>query len=413
MHNGHTPPGHSPVGRPRDERFEQQPRLVFWEMTKACPLACVHCRATAQREPAAGELSTEEGRRMIDELAGGPRPHPVLILSGGDCLARRDLVDLVSHAQAGGVPVAVAPSVSPRLSSTALAQLKDRGVSHASLSLDGASAATHDAIRQVPGHFHDTLGAIDLMAKSGWKVQVNTAVMARNVGELADIAVLLHALGVRIWEVFFLVNVGRGGALDDISAGEAEDVCNFLVDAARYGIVVRTVEAPFFRRVQRQRAAAESADGPPAGAAGGAAGEAPGGLPWAGGRLYRRLSASLEHRLGGPTTPVLAPTMATRDGKGIIFVAHNGDVYPSGFLPLAVGNVRETPLLQIYRDSPLLHDIRWARFPGRCGSCEYADLCGGSRSRAFAASGDPLGDDPACVLAGATGLPAGVLAGAR
>lgn len=364
--------------------FTDQPRLVFWEMTKACPLACVHCRATAQPGPLPGELSTAEGMRLIEDIASGPRPHPVLILTGGDCLTRPDLVELAARAKELDVPVAIAPAVSPRLSADLLARLREQGVSRVSLSLDGAVAATHERIRQVPGHFRATLEAISLLVDSGFHVQINTAVMAANVGELADIAALLHRNGVQVWEVFFLVNVGRGDEIQDITPEQGEDVCHFLVDAARYGIVVRTVEAPFFRRVLRER----TADGADPTAAPDRA---------ARGTLYRELSGRLAAQLGAPTTRVLAPTAATRDGKGIVFVAHYGAVHPSGFLPLTLGNVREDGLLATYRDHPLLHDIRAANFAGVCGSCEYSDLCGGSRARAYAATGDALGDDPACL----------------
>ena len=361
------------------DHFADRPRLVFWEMTRACPLACVHCRATAQPLPAPGELDTAAGLALVDELGAGPPPHPVLILTGGDCLARADLLEILAHAQRRGVPTALAPAVSDRIEPALLATLRDLGVRSVSVSLDGARAATHERIRQVPDHFAATVAAVDRFVDAGFDVQVNTAVMAGNVAELAELADLLLRSRVKVWEVFFLVNVGRGDGVADLTAAQAEDVCHFLVDAARYGMIVRTVEGPFFRRVARDRAAGRTD-------------------PATLGPLYRELAGALVDRLGPPRTRVLAPTAATRDGKGIVFVAHDGDVYPSGFLPLPLGNVRSRPLLEIYREDPLLRDIRAARFPGRCGSCEYSDLCGGSRARAYAASGDPLADDPACLL---------------
>ncbi|MGO9335701.1 MAG: TIGR04053 family radical SAM/SPASM domain-containing protein [Acidimicrobiales bacterium] len=374
------------VPEPRARRvmsFDRTPRLVFWETTKACPLACVHCRAVAQRDPAPDELTTEEGKAVIDELAGVPGPTPVLILTGGDCLQRRDLDELTAYAQSSGVPVAVSPSVSASLNAATLSMLHANGVRTASLSLDGAVAETHDQVRQVPGHFADTIRAIGLLEEHGFEVQVNSAVMAQNVRELADIAALLVHHGVRTWEVFFLISVGRGDAIAEIESDEYEDVCHFLVDAAQYGMTVRTVEAPFFRRVRDWRSKRPDASVDP---------EAEFGL----GPLYRELRARLREQMGEPTSPVLAPTAATRDGKGIVFVAHDGRVYPAGFLPLSLGSVRDKGMLEIYRDDPLLKAIRNAEFPGRCGRCEYADECGGSRARAYAASGDPLADDPAC-----------------
>jgi radical SAM protein len=363
-------------------RFDRVPRLVFWETTKACPLACVHCRATAQRGPAPGELTTEEGRSIIDELASAGRPTPVLILTGGDCLQRGDLEELTAYAQASRVPVAVSPSVSPSLNLDTLSMLRANGVRTASLSLDGAFASTHDHVRQVPGHFADTIRAIELLKAQGFEVQVNSAVMAQNVHELADIAALLVSHEVRTWEVFFLIVVGRGETIAEIAPDEYEDVCHFLVDAARYSMTVRTVEAPFFRRVRDWRAGL-GPDKDPA-------------VEFGLSPLYTELSGRLGDLLGPPEAEVRAPTSATRDGKGIVFVAHDGQVYPAGFLPLALGSVREKPVLAIYREDPVLRAIRSGKFLGRCGRCEYTDECGGSRARAYAATGDPLADDPAC-----------------
>jgi radical SAM protein len=366
----------------RPRQYDDRPLLVFWETTKACLLACYHCRADAQRSPGPGELSTAEGRALIDELAALERPRPVLILTGGDCMMRPDIVDLATHAQARSVPVAIAPSVTARLTPEILARLRAVGVKTASLSLDGASAGTHESIRGVEGHFSDTVEAIRLLKAHGFTVQINTTVMQNNVHELPGVVKLLRDERVDIWEVFFLINTGRGIGVGALDAAENEDVCHFLVDAARYGFTVRTVEAPFFRRVatERKRASAPVTY-----------------RTFDVGGLYLRLKSQLDALLGQPEKPVKAPTVATRDGKGIVFVAADGAVYPSGFLPITLGNVRDRGLIAIYREHPLLREIRDARFAGLCGTCEYADLCGGSRARAHAATGDPLGEDPACV----------------
>lgn len=353
--------------------------LVFWETTRACRLACRHCRASATAEALPGELSHAEGAALVDQVAAFGRPYPVLVLTGGDCLCRPDLFELVARASSRGVPVALSPSVTPVLDAASVRRIAGSGVKAVSISLDGADPGTHEGIRGVPGHFRDSTVAIRSLVGAGLTVQVNTTVMRANVAQLADIAAVVAELGAHVWEVFFLVPVGRGAATGAITPGEHEQVCHFLYDAARYGLVVRTVEAPFFRRVVADRRAGGPA---PAGDA------AP---------LYRALAARLAGLLGPPTHRPSAHTAATRDGKGILFVAHDGEVYPAGFLPLPLGNVRDTPLATIYRDDPLLRAIRSARFGGRCGRCVHADLCGGSRARAFAASGDPLGEDPACV----------------
>ncbi len=361
-------------------RFNDRPLLVFWEMTKACDLACLHCRADAQHQPAPDELTTAEGRRMIDDLAALEAPRPIVILTGGDCLKRADLIELIDHAKASSLPVALAPSVTPLLTTERMREVRAHGVSTVSISLDGRDPATHDAVRGVPGHFDETMRTLHELKDAGFTVQINTTVMARNVEQLADVARLLRDLRVDIWEVFFLIPTGRGVDVNSTTPQQNEDVCNFLVDASRYGFLVRAVEGPFLRRVNQQRA--EGVEGP------------------ATGGLYERLSERLVEVLGEPTHEVCAPSAATRDGNGIVFVGATGEVYPSGFLPTPLGNLRASSLVEVYRDAPLMRAIRDASFTGPCGSCEFRDLCGGSRSRAFAVSGDPLASDPACVLVG-------------
>jgi radical SAM protein len=355
--------------------FDQRPMLVFWEVTRACQLACKHCRASATMDPLPGELTTAEGFTLIDQVAGFGRPFPILVLTGGDCLLRPDLFELVEHANGLGVPVALSPSVTPSLTPAMIDRMVTSGVKAVSLSLDGALPATHDGVRGIPGHFEDTIKAITALSAAGLTVQVNTTVMRANLDELADIADLIARAGAHIWEVFFLVQVGRGVATDAISPAEHEDVCHFLYDASQHGFIVRTVEAPFFRRVVASRREGEPAPTTD---------------------LYKAMSARLETLMGPAVGKPRAQTASTRDGKGILFVAHDGEVNPAGFLPMPLGNVRDAPIANIYRDDPLLRQIRAAEFTGRCGVCEYADLCGGSRARAYAASGDPLGEDSAC-----------------
>ena len=355
--------------------FDQRPMLVFWEVTRACQLACRHCRASATMDPLPGELTTAEGFTLIDQVAGFGRPFPILVLTGGDCLLRPDLFELVEHANGLGVPVALSPSVTPSLTPAMIERMVTSGVKAVSISLDGALPATHDGVRGIPGHFEDTIKAITALSAAGLTVQVNTTVMRANLDELANVADLISRAGAHIWEVFFLVQVGRGVATDAISPAEHEDVCHFLYDASQHGFIVRTVEAPFFRRVVASRREGEPAPSTD---------------------LYKTMSSRLETLMGPAVGKPRAQTASTRDGKGILFVAYDGEVNPAGFLPMPLGNVREAPIANIYRDDPLLRQIRAAEFTGRCGVCEYADLCGGSRARAYAATGDPLGEDSAC-----------------
>jgi radical SAM protein len=361
--------------------FDEAPLLVFWETTRACELACRHCRAEAMPGPAPGELTTTEGIRLIRQLAGfGPRP-PVLVMTGGDVMSRADLVDLVTAARAAGLPVALATSVTSRLNTGPLEELRRLGVSSASLSLDGATAATHEGVRGVEGHFGETVAALHQLGRLGFKVQVNTAVMRANADELAGIAAIVRDVGAASWEVFLLVQVGRGRDQQELSPADNEDVAHLLFEASHYGFAVRTVEGPWCRRVAAWRKAA-----------------GPGTAPAASrlGPLYRRQSPLLRELLGAPTGAAQMASAGTRDGKGIFFIAHDGWAYPAGFLPLRLGNVRDQSPVDIYRDHPLLRAIRAGEFGGRCGRCEFNDACGGSRARAFACGAGPLAEDPAC-----------------
>jgi radical SAM protein len=356
-------------------RFHEAPLLVFWESTKACPLACKHCRADAILKPLPGELTTSEGKNLIEQVAAFGNPTPLLVITGGDPLMRRDLFELIDHARSNGVPVAVSPAVSSNLSSEILKQLKDAGVKSISISLDGATAETHEEMRQIPGNFAATVDAISRAVKAGLLVQVNTVVWRKNLRELPSIVKLITDLGIRIWEVFFLIVTGRAVRELDITPQEYEEVVQFLVDVSRYGLQLRTVEAPFFRRAKLERANGNGYDGP----------------------LYRELVEGLRSLMGNPTRATDQTILPTRDGFGIIFVSHNGIVYPSGFLPYPLGNIKARSLVEIYRMHPLLVKMRQGMFSGRCGVCEYKSICGGSRARAYAEFGDPLATDPACI----------------
>ncbi|MHB8351921.1 MAG: TIGR04053 family radical SAM/SPASM domain-containing protein [Thermoplasmata archaeon] len=364
--------------------FAERPVLVFWETTRACPLSCRHCRASAIARPLPGELSTAEGRSLIDRLLDFGRPYPTLILTGGDPLQRPDLPELVGHARTLGINVAVSPAVSERLDHTMLTTLRNLGVAAMSISLDGGTAATHERIRGVPGHFGQSLDAIESGLRSGLRVQVNSTVMSGNLTELPRLFQALYSRGVRTWEVFFLIRTGRGADLREVTPTEAEEVSHFLYDASRYGVLVRPVEAPFLRRVRKAR------DGP---------------MPSHGGPLSAALHHELEERMGSATQPSSLAPRGTLDGDGILFVAYDGTVYPGGFLEYRLGNVRSADPVGLYRESELLRQIRARELHGACGICSYRFECGGSRARAFVHSGDPLGTDPACLFA--QGIPIG------
>ncbi|HYM90427.1 MAG TPA: TIGR04053 family radical SAM/SPASM domain-containing protein [bacterium] len=377
MHTGHR----APIIRRPAIYVERRPFIVIWEVTRACDLACAHCRAQAAPLPHPDELTTEEARKLIDEIAAFAPPAPLFVLTGGDPMKRPDLLDLVAHAVHRRLPVALSPSATPLLSAAAVADIRAAGAVALSLSLDGASAGAHDAFRGFPGVFDRTLAAWSAARACGLKVQINTTVTRANLVDLPGIAQLVRARGAMTWSVFFLVPVGRGVALPQLSPDECEDVLHFLHDVGD-ALPVKTTEGHHYKRVILERAVLERR-----------------GIPLEDvvslGPTYRSLRAALEPwpaAVAGRRSP-----MDVNAGRGFVFVSHTGTVHPSGFLPLVAGSVRRQSLGEIYRQSPLFRALRDpARLRGRCGECEFATVCGGSRSRAFAVSGDPLAEDPLC-----------------
>ncbi len=374
----------------REVRFDlnERPFMVIWEVTRACDLACRHCRARAIPRPEPDELSTEEGKALLEQVTGFGRPYPLFIFSGGDPFKREDLVELVAYATELGIPASVSPSATPLLTRENLKAIRDAGAKAVSLSLDGASAESHDAFRRVPGSFEMTLKGWRAARELGLRVQINTTVTRHNLPELADIFDLVRREGAMTWSVFFLVPTGRAAVEDEVTPQDYEDVAHFLYDCGQL-FPVKTTEGHHFKRVvlQRDRAAREGVEDPAAHF----------GL----GETYRRLRARLEERLGGPVPqgprPV-RPPLNINAGKGFVFVSRRGEVFPSGFLPLRVGDVRERSLVEIYRHAPLMRDLRDpTKLKGKCGICPYREACGGSRSRAYAVHGDPLAEEPYCV----------------
>jgi radical SAM protein len=376
-------------------RYAQAPLRVYWEITRACDLTCLHCRAEAQPLADPDELSTAEGFALIDQVSRfGPTP-PRLVLTGGDPLKREDLFELIAYAGARGMGVSVAPSATPLLTAEALRRLKDAGVEAISLSLDAADAATHDAIRGIPGTFARTCDAARVAAAVKLPFQVNTLVCARTVDQLPALLDLVQALGAPRWSLFFLVSVGRGELLDPISAERAEAVLHGLAarrgQAMARGLVITTTEAPQLRRVVAQLG---EADGGRKVAGDGGAVKVDGTNRTNGtnGVLAPAIDTSHKSHLSHPSSSLQSPT-----GNGVLFISHRGDICPSGFLELAAGNIRRDDLAAVYREAPLFTALRDPdAFGGRCGICPFRWPCGGSRARAFADTGDILGEDPLC-----------------
>jgi AdoMet-dependent heme synthase len=339
-------------------------------------LSCLHCRASAIIEPLPGELTTDEGRELIEQVIGFGEPYPTIIFTGGDPLQRRDLFELMAYAAKKRISFAVSPAVTDVLTDEALLKIKNVGASSISISLDGASRATHDTIRQKAGTFDNTIKRIGDALKMGLNVQVNTAIMKQNLHELPQIFSLIRRLGVRTWELFFIIRVGRGAALEDLTPLECESVCRFLVRASCYGMTIRTVEAPFVRRVAKQMT--ERVDG-------------------GDDTMFDKLRRNLVEQEGEPTSPSTIRARGTLDGDGIVFVAYDGSIYPGGLTPHGLGNIKTNDLSDVYRKHPLLGRIRRREFEGYCSICQYQEICGGSRARAYSHYGDALASDPACV----------------
>lgn len=360
--------------------FARSPFTVAWEITRACGLACVHCRAEAQPRRDRRELTTEEAFGVIDQLVdiGGP----ILIVTGGDPLMRDDCFDIIERAASRGLRVAFSPSATGRCTRKAIGRARDAGVSRIHISLDGPDSASHDLFRGVRGSFQRTLDILQSIRDAGVSLQVGTTVSRHSVARLPEIAALIAAYEPVMWSVFFLVPTGRGQAGDMVSPQEHERAFNWLYDTAKTSpFDVRTTAAVHYRRVVIQRRQAEAASG---------AAARPGGGPAA----FANVSGagySFQGEMGMSMKGV-------NDGDGFAFIDHVGNVCPSGFLPLPAGNVREQGFAEIYRESPLFRDLRdRSLLKGKCARCEYISVCGGSRARAYALTGDYLESDPSCV----------------
>jgi AdoMet-dependent heme synthase len=371
----------------------ERPFIVIWEVTRACQLVCTHCRADAIRTRNPLELTTDEGRRLLDGLASFGPPRPLVVLTGGDPFERPDLPELVAHGTRIGLSMALSPSVTDRLTRSVLVELREAGAKAVSLSLDGATAQTHDAFRGVEGVFDATLDAARNVREVGLRLQINTTVTAGNVLELPRILRSVLDLGADLWSVFFLVPTGRGKDLEPLTAGEEEEVLHWLHDVSTL-VAIKTTEAPHYRRVAIQRAGVKALD-----------------AVFAVGPLRSQLRRDTAVLLTGrePSRPP-RPPIDVNSGRGFAFVDHLGVVYPSGFLPIAVGSVRDQSFPEIYRGSELLQELRNPdAFGGRCGQCEFRIVCGGSRSHAFATAGDPLAEDPSCRYQPALGREVGLV----
>lgn len=345
----------------------KRPFVLIWELTQACGLACDHCRADAKPDRHPDELTTAEGKALLEDAAEFATGQ-LVVLSGGDPLVRDDVEELIAHGDACGLNMTITPSGTHSLTADRIDALAEAGLKRMAVSLDGASPETHDAFRGETGSFEETIRAAEDARDAGVPLQVNTTVCRGTVGELPAIRDLLLEIDAVMWSVFFLVPIGRGRVLEPIDPDEADAVMAWLdEESERQPFGIKTTEAPQYRRVSIQRglerASADAGD----------ASDRPTG------------NDGVRRRTG-----IVA-------GDGFAFVSHTGEVYPSGFLPESAGNVRDRPITGLYRDSALFQSLRDRdQLRGKCGACPYRAVCGGSRSRAYAHTGDPLESDPLC-----------------
>ena len=343
-----TAPKHPPMCD-----FAERPFILFWEVTRACALACKHCRAIAQPKAHPEELNHEEALALVDEIA--ELAPPMLVLTGGDPMMRRDIFDIIERAAARGLRVALSPAATNRLLHTDFHKLRAAGVVSMSLSLDGATQETHDAFRGVPHTFERTLQAARMAKEAGIQLQINTTISRSTLPELEGFVDILKEIKPDVWSVFLLVPTGRATLEELPGATELEALWSRLLELrSELPFAIKTTEGHHYRRALMQAARSS----------------------------------------GAPAPRHMVPT---RDGKGVAFISHVGEIQPSGFLPLTAGNVRTDKLADIYRSHPLFVQLRNDdALGGKCGRCEYRRMCGGSRARAYGSCGDMMAAEPLC-----------------
>jgi radical SAM protein len=349
--------------------FDQAPFTIAWEVTRACAYACVHCRADAQHQRDPRELTTQEAFALIERLADFGNT-PILIFTGGDPMMRRDLTELIAYASQKGLRCSLTPTATALPTRERLEQVRDAGIRRVALSLDAPSAEIHDEFRKVPGSWGRTIDILHRAQDVGLSVQVNTTVSKHNVDILPEMIPFIQEVNAVQWSVFFLVPTGRAMIEQMISAEQHERVFSWLYDLSQNApFDIKGTAAPMYRRVAIERKRAEAGDKP-----------------------VTFQGAGFQYADG-----LNRPTKGVNDGNGFLFISHIGEIQPSGFLPITAGMVRDEDVVDVYRNHSLFKALRdYSKLKGKCGICEYRDVCGGQRGRAFGITGDYMETDPAC-----------------
>ncbi|HSR30115.1 MAG TPA: TIGR04053 family radical SAM/SPASM domain-containing protein [Anaerolineae bacterium] len=359
------------------------PHIIAWESTVACNLSCVHCRASAQTMPAPDELGTEEVYALIDQLA--EYSQPIFVISGGEPLMRPDIYDIAAYGTQRGLRVAVSPN-GTLLTPKVVHKLMDAGVKRISVSIDGSTAARHDAVRGVPGAFEKAMEGLARCRDAGLGFQLNTTVMRQTRDDLPAVRDLAVRIGADAWHVFMLVPTGRGKVDDEVSPEEYEEILHEIYVMTKSSpIPIRVTCGPHFMRIvaQNRRYAGDQPNLVRPGHS---------GLSQAGGN-GRPTAGNQRHpgNLDRTTRGCLA-------GDGYCFVSYRGDVTPCGYFPVIAGNIREQPFREIYAESELFRSLRDLEgYGGKCGICEFLRVCGGCRARAYSLTGNYLAEEPYCV----------------
>ncbi len=387
------------------------PRLIFWETTKGCNLRCIHCRATATELSSPMDLPTAKGKEIIDQIAAFA--NPILILSGGEPLFRKDIYELAAYATGKGLRVALATN-GTGVTKDVARKIVDAGVKRVSISLDGANAATHDTFRGIPGAFDGAVQGLRNLKALGMSVQINMTIARHNANQLPAVLDLARALGADALHTFLLVPVGCGVAIADeqmVSPEEYEKMLNWFYDRSLEGdIELKATCAPHYFRVVRQRRAEErraagypTASAEPTKPANGEIGPAEITMPGSTGivldpKAAARHTGHPTGHPGGHPDGMNAMTKGCLAGTGVCFISHIGEVYPCGYLPALAGDLRKQTFADVWNNAEVFQQLRGTdNLKGKCGCCEFRNVCMGCRARAFAASGDYLDEEPFCV----------------